>query len=87
MSHRISEDFDFFRTDGFSANRLHEILRQAGDVETLQEDDRTLTVIVSTIKVSFFSVPDEFLFPGQALSGGRPPRHRADEAGRDLGPR
>jgi hypothetical protein len=66
MSHRISEDFDFFRTDGFSANRLHEILRQAGDVETLQEDDRTLTVIVSTIKVSFFSVPDEFLFPGQA---------------------
>ena len=65
MGHRISEDFDFFRTDGFSADRLHEILRQVGDVETLQEDERTLTLIVSAIKVSFFSVPDEFLYPGQ----------------------
>jgi len=65
MGHRISEDFDFFRTDDFSADRLHEVLRQFGAAETLQEDDRTLTVIVSAIKVSFFSVPDEFLFPGQ----------------------
>jgi hypothetical protein len=65
MGHRISEDFDFFRTDGFSADRLHEILRQVGDVETLQEDERTLTVIVSAIKVSLFSVPDDFLYPGQ----------------------
>jgi len=24
MGHRISEDFDFFRTDGFSADRLHD---------------------------------------------------------------
>jgi hypothetical protein len=66
MGHRTSEDFDFFRTDGFSADRLHEILRQVGEVETLQEDDRTLTVIVSAIKVSFFSVPDDFRFPGQS---------------------
>jgi hypothetical protein len=65
MGHRISEDFDFFRTDGFSADRLREILAQVGDVETLQEDDRTLTVIVTAIKVSFFSVPDEFIFTGQ----------------------
>jgi len=65
MGHRISEDFDFFRTDSMDVNRLHEVLRLVGEVETLQEDDRTLTVLISQIKVSFFSVPDPFLFPGQ----------------------
>jgi hypothetical protein len=65
MGHRISGSFAFFRLDGFPADRLHEILGLVGNVETLQEENRTLTVIVSAIKVSFFSVPDEFLFPGQ----------------------
>jgi len=65
MGHRVSGGFAFFRQDGFPADRLHEILRLVGNVETLQEDNRTLTLIVSAIKVSFFSVPDEFLFPGQ----------------------
>jgi len=65
IGHRVSEDFDFFRTDAFVGDGLHEALRTVGTVETLQEDDRTLTVIVSQTKVSFFSVPDPFLFPGQ----------------------
>ena len=65
IGHRISEDFDLFRTDEFSPKRLHETLRRLGEVETLQEEDRTLTVLVSEVKISFFSVPDEFLFPGQ----------------------
>ena len=65
MGHRVSEDFDFFRTNLFDGDRLHETLRLAGTVETLQEDDRTLTVIVSETKVSFFCVPDSFLFLGQ----------------------
>jgi hypothetical protein len=67
MGHRISEDFDFFRTEGYSTDRLQEILRQTGSVETLQEDDRTLNVIAAGIKVSFFSVPDDFLFPAQTF--------------------
>jgi hypothetical protein len=65
MGHRISESFAFFRPSGFSTDRLHEILRLVGDVEALQESNRTLTVIVSAIKVSFFSVPGELLYPGQ----------------------
>jgi len=65
MGHRISGSLAFFRVDGFDADRLHEILRLVGNVETLQEDDRTLTVIVSASKVSFSSVPDEFQFPRQ----------------------
>ena len=65
MGHRVSEDFDFFRVDAMDVNPLHEVLRLADKVETLQEDDRTLTVLVSQTKVSFFSVPDPFLFPGQ----------------------
>lgn len=68
LGHRVSEDFDFFRTDGFSPQGLFEILRGIGDAELLQEDDRTLTVIASRTKVSFFSVPDPFLFAGQSHS-------------------
>ena len=64
MGHRVSEDFDFFRTDAFSPDLIQRILRQVDVVGTLQEDERTLTVIVSATKVSFFSVPDDFLFPG-----------------------
>ena len=65
IGHRISEDFDFFRADTFFPERLHEALRSIDEVETLQEEDRTLTVLVSAVKISFFSVPDEFLFQGQ----------------------
>ena len=64
MGHRISEDLVFFQSDAFSVDRLYGILSQVGTVETLQEDDRTLTVIVAATKVSFFSVPDAFLYPG-----------------------
>lgn len=64
MGHRVSEDFVLFRTDGFSPDRLHTVLRKIDTVGTLQEDSRTLTVIVSATKVSFFSVPDDFLYPG-----------------------
>jgi hypothetical protein len=66
MGHRISGDFNFFRTDGFPADRLFEIVRHAGPVETLQEDDRTLTVIIDTVKVAFFTVPDAFLYQGES---------------------
>jgi len=66
MGHRLSEDLDFFRREVFSTNRLHEILRRVGTVGTLLENERTLTVIVSATKVSFSSVPDKYLFPGQS---------------------
>ena len=68
LGHRVSEDFDFFRTDEFSPDRLHQCLGEVGSIELLQEDDRTLTSIVSGVKVSFFSVPDGFLFPTTAYS-------------------
>lgn len=65
LGHRISDDFDFFRTSELSPGRLGELLPGAGPVETLQEDDRTLTALVAGTKISFFSVPDRFLFPGR----------------------
>jgi len=64
LGHRVSEDFDFFRTDAIDQQRLFDVLRHAGEVETLQEDENTLTVIVSQTKLSFFCVPDPFLFTG-----------------------
>jgi hypothetical protein len=68
LGHRVSEDFDFFRTDEFSPDRLYHCLRKTGKVETIQEDDRTLTAIVSGVKLSFFSIPDGFLFPTHPYS-------------------
>jgi len=62
IGHRKSEDFDFFRTDLFKVSALHEILKNLGDYETLQEDERTLTVLISRIKLSFFCIADPFLF-------------------------
>ena len=62
LGHRISEDFDFFRKDEMPNRDLHEVFSNCGHYEVLQEDKRTLTVIVQNTKLSFFSIPDPFLF-------------------------
>lgn len=62
LGHRRSEDFDFFRSDKVKITNLHEILKSAGSYETLQEDEKTLTVLVSGIKLSFFCIADPFIF-------------------------
>jgi len=62
VGHRVSEDFDFFRVDPFDVDRLYGVLRRAGPAETLQEGRGTLTVLHEGIKLSFFSVPDPFVF-------------------------
>lgn len=63
LGHRISEDLDFFRTDGGDMRALHDVLAVHGPYETLQEDPATLTVIIQRTKLSFFKVRDPFLFP------------------------
>ncbi|HSL17483.1 MAG TPA: nucleotidyl transferase AbiEii/AbiGii toxin family protein [Methylomirabilota bacterium] len=63
LGHRVSDDFDLFRTDRFDPDELLGHLQGSGPVELLQLDHRTLTVLASGVKVSFFSVPDPFLFP------------------------
>ncbi len=62
VGHRISEDFDFFRTEGMDLNLLHGTFKKHGAYETLQEAENTLTVLVEGIKLSFFQIPDPFLF-------------------------
>jgi len=62
IGHRISEDFDFFRSDAFDIDRLHTIFRSLGDYETLQEEKNTLTIMTSGTKLSFFCVSDPFIF-------------------------
>jgi len=62
VGHRVSEDFDFFRMDPFRVERLLSVLRTVGPSETLQMDESTLTVLLMGVKLSFFSVPDPFLF-------------------------
>jgi len=62
LGHRVSEDLDFFRTDQVSPLALHDVFRQVGPYETLQEAEHMLTVLASGVKLSFFRVKDPFLF-------------------------
>ena len=62
LGHRVSDDLDLFRTDKLDVRRLHDVLAPHGVYETLQETDRTLTVLIRRTKLSFFRVTDRFLF-------------------------
>ncbi len=62
LGHRVSEDFDFFRTDHMDVRQLHDVFSDLCDYETLQEAEHTLTIIAFETKTSFFRVPDPFIF-------------------------
>ncbi len=62
IGHRISEDFDFFRTDPVDIDRLHDAFSEIGPYETLQEEKHTLTLLTDGIKISFFRISDPFMF-------------------------
>ncbi|OGQ08887.1 MAG: hypothetical protein A3G32_09730 [Deltaproteobacteria bacterium RIFCSPLOWO2_12_FULL_40_28] len=62
LGHRLSEDFDFFRTDKFNVQRLHPDLKKISSYRTLQEDEHTLTIFMEGVKISFFCVVDPFIF-------------------------
>lgn len=62
LGHRRSEDFDFFRTSGMETRSLHRALAAVAPCETLQSEDRTLTVLAGSVKMSFFQIDDPFLF-------------------------
>ena len=64
LGHRISDDFDFFRTDLPDARELHEKLLCYGTYETLQETSHTLTVLFRDTKLSFFRAGSPFIFKG-----------------------
>jgi len=65
MGHRISHDLVFYRTDIFPSDRLPDVLRRVDAIGILNESLRTLSVIVAATKVTFFTTPDEFLYPGR----------------------
>jgi len=68
VGHRVSDDFDFFKVEPFHVNRLFRVLSRTGAVEVLKEEEDTLTVLVGRVKLSFFSIPDPFLFAGQGYA-------------------
>jgi len=68
LGHRVSAAFDFFRTTAFDREPLHVVVRGLGAYETLQEDPHTLTVLSRGVKLSFFRVPDPFIFPSVPYS-------------------
>jgi len=62
IGHRISVDFDFFRTDPFAMDKLHGQLKAIGDYEVLQEEKNTISVMAGGVKLSFFCIEDPFIF-------------------------
>ena len=66
--HRVSADFDFFRTEGMDGAGLHEALSLIDTYETLQDNARTLTVLIKGVKLSFFQVKDPFVFEREPYS-------------------
>ena len=62
LGHRVSNDFDFFRTHGMNAASLFRKLAEVGPCETLQSGERTLSVLLSGVRLSFFQIGDPFLF-------------------------
>jgi len=62
FGHRLSDDFDFFRNDGMDLPGLHGVFRKLGTYETLQEAENTLSILAWGTKISFFQIPDPFLF-------------------------
>ena len=63
LGHRVSEDFDFFRTHGMETRSLFDRLREMATCNTLYSDERTLSVLLRGVKLSFFQIRDPFLFP------------------------
>lgn len=68
IGHRISEDFDFFRSSNMDIHALRDVLAGIGSYETLQEAEHTLTILLSGVKISFFSVSDPFLYSAKPYS-------------------
>ena len=68
IGHRISEDFDFFTNDRFDPPRLLRRMTelfQKYEIEQLQNEDRTLTLLIQGVKISFYFVEPAPLTPLQ----------------------
>ena len=61
FEHRVSMDFDFFRTTPLSIAALHTDLARAGEYETQLETAGSLSLLMGGVKLSFFVVTDPFL--------------------------
>ena len=83
LGHRISEDFDFFRTSGMDTAALFERLSDTGRCEALQYGERTLSVLLKGVQMSFFQIDFPFLFETSSvpvLRRRRSSGYRPDEA-------
>jgi hypothetical protein len=62
LGHRTSDDLDFFRNDAVDRDGLHQVFREQGPYETLQEAEHSLTVISCGTKLSFCRIGDPFVY-------------------------
>ena len=62
LGHRTSDDLDFFRNDALDRDGLHQVFREQGSYEVLQEAEHAMTVISCETKLSFFRIPEPFVY-------------------------
>ena len=59
LGHRVSEDFDLFTDKKFENKQLLRKLSNTfntNDIEQIQNEENTLTVLIRDVKISFFSI-------------------------------
>jgi Nucleotidyl transferase AbiEii toxin, Type IV TA system len=78
LGHRVSVDFDFFRSESLSRNELFNAAPFLAEGTVIQDEENTLTILVAdrgipdaTVKISFFGRIDfGFYEPPDATSDG-----------------
>ena len=84
LGHRRSRDFDFFRPKEFRPQDLLNHVREAGEIELLQEANGTLTILLRGVPTSFFHYRYPLLRPLHDTPWGIGLAHRADIAAMKL---
>lgn len=69
LGHRQSEDLDFFTAAHLLPTNLVSDLAAIGRVEVVQEEDRTIHMVLDGVKVSFLSFPYPLAFPTLPCEG------------------
>ena len=63
LGHRKSIDLDWFKQDSFNTDKLKKSLAKLGEIKVESEENDTLNLNLSGMKLSFLGYPYKMLFP------------------------
>ena len=81
LGHRVSVDFDFFRSESLSRNQLFDAAPFLAEGTVIQDEKNALTILIAdrsipgaTVKISFFGLIDLGTYRGTRHRRGLPVR-------------